>query len=265
MVSPGGVPHEGGPVIGPGCSTVLIEGMSAAVAGDTCTCVGALDTILSGSASVFIGGKPAARKGDKCAHGGAVSFGSGTVFIGGRMISIRIEIESEEFVEPSEEEKARLIEQAIKDCIVLLERKLVLMENNDPATMAAFKKWFGRDDEEAVEKILTMTRRALKVGRTLTIDNFSVIINEKNRMNEYANSYPEDPDYSILLGDRFWEDEISNEKTKASIIIHELSHFKAIGATEDVIYGQERCLKLASTHSHLACKNAESYEYFIIT
>lgn len=50
------VPHVGGPVIGPGCPTVLIGGMPAAVMGDMCTCVGPPDPIILGSTGVLIGG-----------------------------------------------------------------------------------------------------------------------------------------------------------------------------------------------------------------
>lgn len=82
MVSPGPVPHVGGPVIGPGMPTVLIGGIPAAVMGDACTCVGPPDTIVLGSAGVFIGGKPAARMGDQCAHGGKIVAGLPTVLIG---------------------------------------------------------------------------------------------------------------------------------------------------------------------------------------
>jgi uncharacterized Zn-binding protein involved in type VI secretion len=77
LVTPGtNDPHVGGPIIGPGCKTVLIEGKPAATAGDTCACKGAEDKIISGSTGVFIGGKPAARQGDPCAHGGIVIGGS---------------------------------------------------------------------------------------------------------------------------------------------------------------------------------------------
>jgi uncharacterized Zn-binding protein involved in type VI secretion len=82
MVSPGPVPHVGGPIIGPGCPAVLIGGMPAAVMGDMCTCVGPPDTIVLGSSGVFISGKPAARMGDRCAHGGAITIGCPTVLIG---------------------------------------------------------------------------------------------------------------------------------------------------------------------------------------
>lgn len=84
MVTPGlpPVPHVGGPITGPGCPTVLIGGMPAAVMGDMCTCVGPPDTIVLGSTGVFIGGKPAARMGDQCVHGGAITVGFPTVLIG---------------------------------------------------------------------------------------------------------------------------------------------------------------------------------------
>jgi uncharacterized Zn-binding protein involved in type VI secretion len=84
MVTPGlpPIPHVGGPITGPGCPTVLIGGMPAAVMGDICVCVGPPDTIVLGSTGVMIGGKPAARMGDQCAHGGSIVLGCMTVLIG---------------------------------------------------------------------------------------------------------------------------------------------------------------------------------------
>ncbi len=87
MVTPGTppIPHVGGPLIGPGCPTVLIGGMPAAVLGDMCVCTGPPDTIAMGSSGVMIGGKPAARVGDQCAHGGTITIGCSTVLIGETM------------------------------------------------------------------------------------------------------------------------------------------------------------------------------------
>ncbi len=83
MVNPGsGSPHAGGPLIGPGEPTVLIESLPAAVVGDTCICAGPPDSVAMGSATVFIGGKPAVRMGDTTVHGGQVIQGSLTVLIG---------------------------------------------------------------------------------------------------------------------------------------------------------------------------------------
>ncbi|GGE20044.1 MULTISPECIES: PAAR domain-containing protein [Sphingobacterium] len=83
MVSPGPVPHIGGPILGPGVPTVLIGGIPAAVLGDLLLCTGAPDNIVQGSATVLIGGKPAARQGDLTAHGGTIVLGLPTVQIGG--------------------------------------------------------------------------------------------------------------------------------------------------------------------------------------
>ncbi len=79
----GTVPHVGGPVMPPGCPTVLIAGMPAARVGDMLVCTGPPDTIIKGSATVMIGGMPAARMGDTTAHGGTIVAGCPTVLIGG--------------------------------------------------------------------------------------------------------------------------------------------------------------------------------------
>jgi uncharacterized Zn-binding protein involved in type VI secretion len=84
MVTPGlpPIPHVGGPITGPGCPTVLIGSMPAAVMGDMCVCVGPPDTIIMGSTGVFFGKMPAARMGDPTAHGGTIVLGCPTVLIG---------------------------------------------------------------------------------------------------------------------------------------------------------------------------------------
>ncbi|HSR39283.1 MAG TPA: PAAR domain-containing protein [Phnomibacter sp.] len=81
MIS-GTVPHVGGPIMPPGCATVLIGGQPAARVGDLCTCSGSPDSIVMGSATVMIGGMAAARMGDSTAHGGSIVAGCPTVLIG---------------------------------------------------------------------------------------------------------------------------------------------------------------------------------------
>jgi uncharacterized Zn-binding protein involved in type VI secretion len=79
----GPVPHVGGPILPPGCPTVLIGFLPAARVTDMATCVGPPDTIVKGSATVIIGNLPAARIGDNTAHGGVIVLGCPTVIIGG--------------------------------------------------------------------------------------------------------------------------------------------------------------------------------------
>ena len=76
------VPHVGGPILPPGCLTVLIGGMPAARMGDMAICVGPPDVIILGAPTVLIGGMPAARMGDATAHGGVIVLGYPMVLIG---------------------------------------------------------------------------------------------------------------------------------------------------------------------------------------
>jgi uncharacterized Zn-binding protein involved in type VI secretion len=76
------VPHVGGPILPPGCPTVLIGGLPAARVGDMAVCVGPPDVIILGSFTVLIGGQPAARMTDMTAHGGTIILGMPMVLIG---------------------------------------------------------------------------------------------------------------------------------------------------------------------------------------
>ena len=77
------VPHVGGPILPPCCTTVFIGFLPAARVTDQATCVGPPDVIVKGSASVIIGGLPAARMTDSTAHGGVIVLGCPTVMIAG--------------------------------------------------------------------------------------------------------------------------------------------------------------------------------------
>ncbi len=80
---------HGGTIAGPGCPTVLVGGMPAAVAGDLHVCAlppnGHQPTsspFPSGSATVLIGGKPALRTTDACGCGAMAAVGAPTVMFG---------------------------------------------------------------------------------------------------------------------------------------------------------------------------------------
>ncbi len=81
---------HGGTVVGPGCPTVIIGGMPAAIQLDNHLCaIPAVTPHLQasifpvGSATVFIGGKMALRTTDVCLCGAMGVIGCPTVLIGG--------------------------------------------------------------------------------------------------------------------------------------------------------------------------------------
>lgn len=85
LVSPGPVPHVGGPIL-PTCSiNVLTGGLPQARVTDKALCVGPVDMIVKGSASVLVNNLPAARIGDTTTHGGVIVTGCPTVLIGDAM------------------------------------------------------------------------------------------------------------------------------------------------------------------------------------
>lgn len=79
---PAPIPHVGGPVLPPGCPTVLIGSLPAACVGDMATCVGPPDAIAMGAVTVLVGNRPAARLGDPTVHGGVLVVGCPTVLLG---------------------------------------------------------------------------------------------------------------------------------------------------------------------------------------
>ena len=84
MVTPGTppIPHVGGPILPPGCITVLIGGMPAARVSDMCVCVGPPDSIAMGSPTVLTANMMQARIGDPSVHGGSIVVGLPTVMVG---------------------------------------------------------------------------------------------------------------------------------------------------------------------------------------
>lgn len=82
MVSPGPVPHVGGPILPPAAIKVLIGNLPAARITDKAICVGPIDCISAGSMTVIIQGMPSARIADSSVHGGVIVAGFPTVLIG---------------------------------------------------------------------------------------------------------------------------------------------------------------------------------------
>ncbi|MEZ0541721.1 PAAR domain-containing protein [Fibrella arboris] len=94
--------HVGGPVAPPGHPTVWIGGLPAATVTTLCTCIGPPDMIIQGSASVFINSLPAARMGDATMHGGLITMGCFSVFIGDAGAGSGLSIDWPDLLSPAE-------------------------------------------------------------------------------------------------------------------------------------------------------------------
>lgn len=77
----------------------------------------------------------------------------------------------------------------------------------------------------------------------------------------YAYVYPNLP-YEIHPCNVFWEAEVTGTDSQAGTIVHETSHFTVVAGTNDYVYGQTGCRRLAENRPNLAINNADSHEYF---
>lgn len=65
---------------------------------------------------------------------------------------------------------------------------------------------------------------------------------------------------TIWLCTQFWKAKATGFNSQAGTMVHEHSHATAF--TEDLVYGEEECKKLAALHPNQSINNADSYEYF---
>jgi len=73
--------HVGGPIVS-GNSALTVNGIPAALVGDTCTCAaGGPDAIVSGSSMLTVNGIPVAKVGSSTSHGGVVVQGDSALTV----------------------------------------------------------------------------------------------------------------------------------------------------------------------------------------
>jgi peptidyl-Lys metalloendopeptidase len=92
-------------------------------------------------------------------------------------------------------------------------------------------------------------------------DTAPITVDCKRKKNYYAYVYPTMP-YKIFVCRAFWNAPMTGTDSKAGTLVHEMSHFDVVAATDDVVYGQSGCRQLADSNPDDAIRNADSHEYF---
>ena len=93
-------------------------------------------------------------------------------------------------------------------------------------------------------------------------DNRPITLDCKcKKANVYAYVYANQP-YKIYLCGAFWSAPMTGTDSKAGTLIHEMSHFSVVAATDDWAYGQNAAKALAISDPAKALDNADSHEYF---
>ena len=137
---------------------------------------------------------------------------------------------------------------------------------------ANYRRWFGPYSKSNAE----VTRSTLKsIYTTIATGQIRVIClnasDEGCEDDTYAFVYPDEafvlnicPQYfelPTMLTDRPESGTMDNG-TREGTMIHEISHFIRVAATDDVWYSRSTCEAEALTDPRSAIRNADSYQYF---
>ena len=121
-----------------------------------------------------------------------------------------------------------------------------------------YTTWFGAYTSQ---RYATARQHFAAIDTAMDQGNGEVTINCGCNQSYYAYVYPTRP-YEIFVCRAFWNAPLTGTDSKAGTLIHEMSHFNAVAATDDVVYGQAGARNLAATNPAAALDNADNHEYF---
>ncbi|WP_426104692.1 M35 family metallo-endopeptidase [Massilia sp. TSP1-1-2] len=119
-----------------------------------------------------------------------------------------------------------------------------------------YKKWFG-----TYSSTRYATARSHFTAIKDALDNKPIVVDCSCKESYFAYVYPTQP-YKIYVCNAFWSAPTSGTDSKGGTLVHELSHFNAVAATDDRAYGQSAAASLAISNPAGALDNADSHEYF---
>lgn len=134
---------------------------------------------------------------------------------------------------------------------------------NSGATGSRYTSWFGAYTST---RYTTAQQHFVSIDTAMDQNNGQLTLNcncthVPNPANTYAYVFPSEH-YQIYLCGAFWNASLLGTDSKAGTLIHEMSHFNVVAATDDHVYGQAGANNLANTDPNLAVDNADNHEYF---
>ncbi len=119
-----------------------------------------------------------------------------------------------------------------------------------------YKKWFG-----VYSSTRYATARSHFANIKSALDTKPIVVDCSCKQSYYAYVYPTQP-YKIYVCNAFWSAPMTGTDSKGGTMVHELSHFNVVAATDDHAYGQSAAASLAISNPTRALDNADSHEYF---
>ena len=119
-----------------------------------------------------------------------------------------------------------------------------------------YATWFGAPDAARGARV-TSNFTAIKEA----FENKPVKIDCDCNEPYFAYVYPARP-YTVWVCKAFWAAAVTGTDSRGGTLLHELSHFDVVAATDDHVYGQAGAAELARSAPERAINNADSHEYF---
>ena len=128
--------------------------------------------------------------------------------------------------------------------------------NGTPSATSRYTTWFGAYSSAGWNEV-----KGHFVSIKDALDTKPITYDCSCKKSYYAYVYPTQP-YKVYLCRAFWTAPLSGTDSKGGTIVHELSHFNVIAATNDYAYGHTASKQLAISNPAQARMNADSHEYF---
>ncbi|OYU26009.1 MAG: peptidase M35 [Burkholderiales bacterium PBB2] len=125
-----------------------------------------------------------------------------------------------------------------------------------PSGTTRYKTWFG-----AFTSARWNTAKSHYAAATDAFKNKAVTLDCSCKQSYFAYVYPTQP-YKIYVCNAFWSAPLTGTDSKAGTLVHEMTHFNVVAATDDWAYGQSAAKSLALSNPTKALDNADSHEYF---
>lgn len=129
---------------------------------------------------------------------------------------------------------------------------------NAGTTGPRYTSWFGAYTSS---RYTTAKQHFTNISTAINQNAGQVTINCGCNQSYYAYVYPTQP-YQIYVCNAFWSAPNTGTDSKAGTLIHEMSHFNVVAATDDWVYGQAGAKSLAISNPTNALDNADNHEYF---
>lgn len=142
-----------------------------------------------------------------------------------------------------------------------LDRAIAAITAQAAPDVARLRTWLGVRSSAESDAVKALLRRARAFADGVT---FRCAVRTDAELGDYYAYVDPQQAFVIVLGHFYFVAPDTGFSSKPGVIVHELTHFTLVGATQDPrIYGTAEARTLAQSNPAAAQRNAENYEYFV--